>query len=90
MYYLSSLLTRSVARSALQARIPRYYLSDRPGFAQPVGIRSLYLSSLLTRSVARSALQARIPRYYYYGFSSHHITGEELNELSRPTLVLSC
>jgi len=29
MYYLSSLLTRSVARSALQARIPRYYLSDR-------------------------------------------------------------
>src|SRR5258708_22206702 len=25
-YYLASLLTRSVARSALQARIPRYYL----------------------------------------------------------------
>src|SRR5258706_14697724 len=25
-YYLSSLLTRSVARSALQARIPRYYV----------------------------------------------------------------
>ncbi len=24
-YYLSSLLTRSVARSALQARIPKYY-----------------------------------------------------------------
>src|SRR5260370_28048202 len=27
-YYLSSLLTRSVARSALQARIPRDYLSS--------------------------------------------------------------
>src|SRR5260370_13782833 len=68
-YYLASLLTRSVARSALQARIPRDYLASLltrsvARSALQARIPRDYLASLLTRSVARSALQARIPRYY--------------------------
>jgi len=55
MYYPSSLLTRSVARSALQARIPRDYLSDRLGEART----QYFLWSCLTDAVRSDAVASR-------------------------------
>src|SRR5258708_35625452 len=66
--YLSSLLTRSVARSALQARIPRDYLASLltrsvARSALQARIPRDYLASLASRSVARSAMPGPTPTY---------------------------
>src|SRR5258708_35172150 len=67
-YYLASLLTRSVARSALQARIPRDYLASLltrsvARSALQARIPRDYLASLASRSVARSAMPGPTPTY---------------------------
>src|SRR6266436_7316417 len=57
-YYLASLLTRSVARSALQARIPRDYLSDRLGEARTqsvAGRNKITLPCELLSSLSKDA-----------------------------------